>query len=415
MCEVTINDLFSVYEQLKDRYPLTLTNTLCLNDGFAFDGPILVGHAHSRIIYLYEEYDGWFVLDILNADKTEGTHTHPLDISEAVDNIVEFMEGKSDYVLTPFPSNRLDFILDTDVGGDCDDMMALAYLVHAKQNFGVRIKAVTQCNACPGGGDLIRTFFENIGEPVPPIGSPVGKAINADNYCTKVLDRFGDGEIRSYPDAVTVLRRALVESENAVLCAIGPLNNIAALLESKGDDISPLDGVSLVREKCAKVVLMAGGFVKGEDGRNIPEWNALCDVAATQATVRLCPVPLVFLPFEAGLDMLTGGPLMDKYGDDTPLTFSFYLTGDTKDQGGRHSWDPATLLYAIEGCRHYFDESLRGTVIVDREGRTVMTDDPDGLHSILTIKPHNGMSEQQCKDQIAAYIDACSLKVHAQA
>lgn len=308
--------------------------------------------------------------------------------------------------------SNLDFILDTDVGGDCDDMLALAYLVHAQRTMNLRIKAVTQCNACPGGGDLIRTFFESIGEPVPPIGGPVGKAINADNYCTKVLDRFGDGDIRTYPDAVTVLRSALAESKNAVLCAIGPLNNIAALLESKGDDISPLDGVSLVRERCAKVVLMAGGFVKAEDGRNRPEWNALCDAPATQTTVRLCPVPLVFLPFETGLDMLTGGPLMDRYGDGTPLTLSFYLTGDTREKGGRHSWDPATLLYAIEGCGDFFDESPPGTVAVDEEGRTEMTDDPNGLHSFLTIKPHDGMTGQQCKDRIAAYLDRCALSVH---
>lgn len=307
--------------------------------------------------------------------------------------------------------SNLDFILDTDVGGDCDDMMALAYLVYAQRNLNVRIKAVTECNGCDGGPDLIRTFFEHIGEPVPPIGGPVGKALSADNYCTAVLNRFG-GERLTYPDAVTVLRRALADSENAVLCAIGPFNNVAALLESKGDDISPLDGASLVREKCAKVVVMAGGFVKDEDGRNRPEWNALVDAPATQAMVRLCPVPLVFLPFETGLDMLTGKPLMDKYGDSTPLTLSFYLTGDTKDRGGRHSWDPAALVYAIEGCREFFVESPRGTVTVDDEGRTVMTDDPDGLHSYLTIRPHDGLTEQQCKDRVAAYIDACSMAVH---
>lgn len=305
----------------------------------------------------------------------------------------------------------LDFILDTDVGGDCDDMLAIAYMIYAQQHSMVKIKAVTQCNACPGGTSLIRTAFEFLREPAPLIGEPVGNALSADNYCTSVLDRFGSDHL-TYPDAVTVLRRALADSSDAILCAIGPFNNIAALLESKGDEISPLDGVSLVREKCAKVVVMAGGFVKGEDGLNRPEWNALCDVPATKTMVQLCPVPLVFLPFEAGLDMLTGGPLMDKYGDGTPLTLSYYLTGDTREIGGRHSWDPATLLYAIEGCGDWFDEGSRGTVAVDDEGRTVMTEDANGLHSVLTIKPHDGMTEQQCKDCIAAYLDECALAVH---
>lgn len=311
----------------------------------------------------------------------------------------------------------IDFILDTDVGGDCDDMLALAYLTYARKHLNVNIRAVTQCNACPGGGDLIRTFFDHLHEPVPAIGGPVGDAKNYDNYCTLVLNHFGDGEIRTYPDAVTVLRRALAESENAVLCAIGPLNNIAALMESQADGISPLNGVELIRQKCAKVVLMAGGFVCGKDGRPTPEWNALVDIPATKKTVSLCPVPLVFLPFETGLNMLTGGPLMEKYGEDTPLTLSFirYPHDHTQEVGGRHSWDPATLLYAIEGCGEWFDESPRGTVFIDDEGRTIMAENTDGLHSYLTIKAHDGLTEQQCKDSIAAYLNKCALKVHADA
>ena len=101
--DITVDDLFAVYERLKDRYELTMTNTLALNDGFTIDCPILVGCAHGQIIQLYE-YCGDFVLDILNAARTAGTHTHPLCVDEAVEDIAEFMEGKSDYSLAPFPN-----------------------------------------------------------------------------------------------------------------------------------------------------------------------------------------------------------------------------------------------------------------------------------------------------------------------
>lgn len=310
------------------------------------------------------------------------------------------------------PEEPIDVILDTDVGSDCDDMMALAYLAWARQQGRIRLRAVTNSNACPGGPDLIRVFFEQLGEPVPPLGSPVGHAQNYDTYCSSVLRRFGDG-VRAYPDAVSVLRRALAESKRAVLCAIGPFNNIAALLESQGDEISPLDGVSLVREHCARLAVMAGGFVPGEDGQNIPEWNALVDAAATQKMVELCPVPITFLPFEAGLNMLTGGSMMDKYGERTPLSYAYIHFADTRAIGGRHSWDPALVLCAVEGCRDFFDEDLRGTVSVDGDGRTVLHRDPGGLHSVLTIRPHSGLTEQQCKDRIAEYIDACALSAHS--
>lgn len=412
VCQIAASDLHAVFERLKDRYPLTMTNTFSLDDGFTEDLPILVGQAHGQIIYLYDYY-GEFVMDVMDFEKTMGTHWHPVDIDEAVEDIIEFMEGKADYYLTPFAERLpMDFILDTDAGGDCDDMMALAYLVYASRHLNVRIKAVTNCNACPGGPDLIRTFFEQIGAPVPLLGGPVGNAQSYDNYCSSVVQRFGSGEIRAYPDAVTVLRRALAESENAVLCAIGPFNNIAALLESQSDEISPLNGIELMREKCAKLVVMAGGFTPGEDGRNIPEWNALVDVCATQAMVKLCPVPIVFLPFETGLDMLTGGPMMDKYGENTPLSYAYVHYADTREIGGRHSWDPATAVYAVEGCRYFFDESPRGTVTVDDEGRTVLNKNPGGLHSVLTIKPIHGLTQQQCKERIAEYIDRCALIAH---
>ena len=44
-----------------------------------------------------------FVLDVMDEAQTQGTHWHPIDIESAVMDITEFMEGKSDYDLYPFP------------------------------------------------------------------------------------------------------------------------------------------------------------------------------------------------------------------------------------------------------------------------------------------------------------------------
>ena len=50
MPDLTIDDVLAVYAQLKDRYDLTLTNTLALDDGFTIDCPIITGHAHGQEI-----------------------------------------------------------------------------------------------------------------------------------------------------------------------------------------------------------------------------------------------------------------------------------------------------------------------------------------------------------------------------
>ena len=59
--EKTEQDIFNVYEQLKNKYDLVLTTTSKLDEGFTVDCPIIVGKAHEQIIELYE-WDGMFVM-----------------------------------------------------------------------------------------------------------------------------------------------------------------------------------------------------------------------------------------------------------------------------------------------------------------------------------------------------------------
>ena len=101
MFDITVDDVVAVYEQLKVRYDLVLTTTSALDEGFTVDCPIIVGKAHGQIIELYE-YGGDFVLDVMDAEQTKGTHWHPNDVEGAVDDIVEFMDGKADYEMYPF-------------------------------------------------------------------------------------------------------------------------------------------------------------------------------------------------------------------------------------------------------------------------------------------------------------------------
>ena len=78
-----------------------MTTTSALDEGFTIDCPILVGKANGRIIELYED-GGMFIMDVMDAEQTMGTHWHPFDVKNAVDDIVEFMEGKAHYEMRPF-------------------------------------------------------------------------------------------------------------------------------------------------------------------------------------------------------------------------------------------------------------------------------------------------------------------------
>lgn len=102
MFYMTDAHVLEVFEQLKDRYPLVLANSLDLNEGYTIDCPVLVAKAHGQILELYS--DGvLFVLDVMDAQQTKGTHWHPDDVEDAVEDITAFMDGKSDYKLFIFP------------------------------------------------------------------------------------------------------------------------------------------------------------------------------------------------------------------------------------------------------------------------------------------------------------------------
>ena len=94
-------DVLAVYNRLKDRYPLILTNSMALDEGFTVDCPVIVAKAHGQIMELYED-GGVFILVVMDEAKTKGTHWHPYDVEDAAKDFTEFMEGKSDYGLTPF-------------------------------------------------------------------------------------------------------------------------------------------------------------------------------------------------------------------------------------------------------------------------------------------------------------------------
>ena len=102
MSQITFKELYAIYEQLKDKYPLRMTTAAALDEGFTVDCPVLVGKAHGQIVELYED-GGMFVLDVIDEAQTKGTHWHPNDIEGAVADITEFMEGKSNYPLQQFP------------------------------------------------------------------------------------------------------------------------------------------------------------------------------------------------------------------------------------------------------------------------------------------------------------------------
>ena len=89
-------DLEIIYEQLKDKYDLVLTNSFARDVRYTIDFPILCGESSLGEFEFY--HDG--AMFVLSVDKTDGssTHCHPLDTSAAIEDISAFMDGTADWV-----------------------------------------------------------------------------------------------------------------------------------------------------------------------------------------------------------------------------------------------------------------------------------------------------------------------------
>lgn len=266
----------------------------------------------------------------------------------------------------------MNLILDTDIGSDCDDAMALAMLNIMHKRGEVNLLSVTHTTSVEWGGACIEAINKFYGNTQIPIGvlkdnNFMDAACN-NIYAQALAEKYCPHRLRSdYPDARKVIAHSLRKSERGVtIICIGQLRNIANFFKYRENGES---GVELIAEKAEKIVVMGGNF-----SENLPEYNIQCDVSSAQYVLKQSPVPLYFLDYAFGSKIFTG-PQKEKAD---PVYYTYRRFGVEK----RESWDPLTVLY---GCGRYsdlFDDSRLGRVVIDDTGVSSFLEE-EGKHCIL--------------------------------
>ncbi len=245
------------------------------------------------------------------------------------------------------PSGKLSkevprLILDTDLSSDVDDVGAVALLHGLADQGKVEILAMQISS-----GDLwsvpcldaLNTWF---GRPDIPIGMIKGKAVRPESKYTRIISEefsHNSGTGEDAPDAVELYRRSLSEQPDhtVTLVTIGYLTNLANLLQSEADEISPLNGVELVRQKVQRLICMGGEYPSGR------EWNFYQDSAAVASVAKHWPTPVIFSGFEIGKEVLTGVGLQEA-AQPSPVRRSYELYNGLTN---RPSWDQVAVYYAV--------------------------------------------------------------------
>ena len=186
---------------------------------------------------------------------------------------------------TPYCVMAVDLIVDTDMSIDVDDVGALC-VAHALADRGeANLIAVVHSSASPSGVGAISVINHYFGRDNSVlVGAYAGTIGSPDNTSYKSpwgfyrtppqaawqVGPYADFLVANFPsrirrssqadgDSVSVLRRAIAESEKPVTIAtIGYATNLFDLLQSGADKISPLSGIELVRNKVSQLVIMGG-------------------------------------------------------------------------------------------------------------------------------------------------------------
>jgi inosine-uridine nucleoside N-ribohydrolase len=279
-------------------------------------------------------------------------------------------------------------ILDTDIGNDVDDALALA-MIHALETRGdVKLLAVTitkDNRYTAPFVDLVNTFY---GRPDIPIGVVHNGKTPDDSDMLKVPaeEHDANGKVlyphslqdgAQAPDALQLLTKVLSSQpdRSVTIAQIGFSTNLARLLESPG-------GRDLVKRKVKVLCLMAGNFAKPQ-----PEYNVYTDPPSAGALFENWPTPMIFSGFEIGLQITFPFEAIQKdfsYVPHHPIPDAYRLY--VKKPEDHPNWDSTAVLEAIEPDRGYFALSAPGRVTLGPKNTTVFTPDPQGNARYLIIK-----------------------------
>lgn len=249
-------------------------------------------------------------------------------------------------------------ILDTDISPDVDDVGAVAILHALADNGEATIVAMGACTSSPWGAPCLDALNTYYGRPDIPIGTLKQHGFLEESSYNEVIAKEFPNDLRdgrNAPSAVDVYRRVLEKSEDGSITfiAIGPLNNLRALLDASADDVSPSSGEALVRTKVRELVIMGPYF--NERGEFQPAWNFVQSPDDAVQVVTRWPTPIRYGEGNLGHRHYIGAGLAA-----TPASNPVRRAYERAEgpAGKRHCADPSTILYAIRGTRH-FDE-VRG-------------------------------------------------------
>jgi purine nucleosidase len=306
-------------------------------------------------------------------------------------------------------------IFDTDICGDCDDVLALG-MIHALQSRGLcSLLAVTVSadhDLAAPFVDAVNTFYGRGAIPIGVVGK--GGVVEKSEFLSLIEEKEPDGRFRyphdllsssSAPSATDVLRATLANQpdRSVAIAQVGFSTNLARLLDSPPDQHSPLSGRELVARKVQSLALMAGSFQPIEGNQRYLEYNVVKDVASARALAARWPTAIVYSGFEIGIALPYPAISIERdyhYVRHHPLAEAYIRRNPPPHN--RPTWDLTSVLHAVQPDRGYFDLSPPATVTVEPDGFARFEPSPEGKHRYLILRPEQRLRTLEALVQLSS-------------
>ena len=322
-------------------------------------------------------------------------------------SITFLMMGFSLLSISLYSQTRI--ILDTDFGGDADDLGALAMLNNFIDKGECNLLGIMCWSTEKYAVSAIDAVNRYYNHPNIPISVRKDQTILTDwNYSKSIADRFSHQlNLENVPDAIILYRKILAESpdKSIVIVTIGPLKNIENLLNSKSDSLSNLCGKDLIEKKVKEFVMMGGKYPEGDW-----EWNFEGGMpGVTKYVISNITVPITFSGYEVGVDIKTG-EIFNKIDHNTPLYVGFmhfsenaaWVKENFKGKILNNStYDQTAVLYAVRnGTGLYWDKVSGEMCVPDEKGGNKWIKNNKSSHSYLVLK----MDKEKIAKQIESFM-----------
>lgn len=251
-------------------------------------------------------------------------------------------------------------IFDSDMSSDWDDVGDAAVL-HGLATLG-EVNIIGMMVSSHNGGtplcmDAINTYY---GKPDIPIGvrPDIG---GVGLYAGQIASEFPHDltSAAQCPQAAKLYRQLLANSpdKSVIIATTGFLNNLEALLKTGPDEISPLSGADLVKQKVKTWACAGGAFPEGS------EFNFAVEKDAAKYVIDNWPTAVTYTPFNVGQAIYTAGRI-----DEAPVASPIRkVYVDIKNQYPYPSWGQIAIYQAVRGST-----DLWGAVNVGRNNAEIV-------------------------------------------